>query len=140
MTDESENSVASRPKTASKAGGTFAQQRMDIPAGPPRKKMAVRLVGKEYLVDPPKGAAALRMARIAKELGANPSPEDMGEMMDVLDGWITKAFGPKAKEVLARLDDWDDQLDLDHIMVLMQRIMAVQGGNPTTSSSDSSES
>lgn len=94
----------------------------------PRKAFPVQLVGEEYLVTPPKSTIALALARKAKEAG-----DDAGVVEDELHNWVRIAFGKKqATKVIARLADGDDDLDLPHIMQLMQKLAEAATGDPTS--------
>lgn len=88
----------------------------------------VNLVGKPYDIKPPKAALAMRLATEAKLFSDDPA-----KMMDVLNAWIRRAFGDKAEKIQKRLDDEDDDLDIFHIMMLMEKIIEVQtDATPTT--------
>lgn len=94
----------------------------------PRKAFPVQLVGEEYLVTPPKSTVALALARKAKEAG-----DDAAVVEKELHNWVRIAFGKKqAVKVIARLADGDDDLDLPHIMQLMQKLAEAATGDPTT--------
>lgn len=98
----------------------------------PREPITVDLVGMEYLLDPPKSTYAIKLARRAKEAG-----DDTDAQWGIIEGWVTRAFGAKqGKKVLERLDDEDDDLDVPHIMNLIEQLAEVTTENPTTSSSD----
>lgn len=104
----------------------MAKTRIVIDAEP--REASVSLVGEEYLVTPPKSTIALALAARAKEAG-----EDAAKVREELDGWVRIAFGAKqAKKVQARLDDADDDLDLPHIMTLMQRLAEAVTPDPTS--------
>ena len=105
----------------------MAKTRIVIDAEP-REAFPVSLVGEEYLVTPPKSTIALALAARAKEAG-----EDAAKVREELDGWVRIAFGAKqAKKVQERLDDADDDLDLPHIMTLMQRLAEAVTPDPTS--------
>lgn len=94
----------------------------------PRKPATVSLVDEEYLVTPPKSTIALALAARAKAAG-----DDGEKVRAELDGWVGLAFGKKqAAKVQARLDDPDDDLDLPHIMELMQALAAAATPDPTS--------
>lgn len=98
----------------------------------PRESLTIDLVGVEYVIEPPKGAFALKLARQVKDLEAAGS-SDVAAQWSVVEGWVTRAFGPKqSKKVLARIDDDDDDLDIVHIMTLMQKIAELATENPTS--------
>jgi hypothetical protein len=95
----------------------------------PREQIDVNLVGKHYLIDPPKAATTMQLAEQASE-----NKGDTDAMLGLLKDWIAQTFGPKhSPKVLARLYDQDDLLDLGHIMSLMTQIAEAQTGNPPTS-------
>jgi hypothetical protein len=105
----------------------MAHNRIVIDAEP-RDPFPVSLVGQEYLVTPPKSTIALKLAERAKAAG-----EDPGKVREELDGWVLLAFGKKqAAKVQARLDDAEDDLDLPHIMTLMQKLAEAATGDPTS--------
>lgn len=94
-----------------------------------RKEIKVELVGVAYTIRPPKAAFGLHLARV--------NQNDQGAMAGLVIKWIEQAFGDESDAVLARMDDYDDELDLTHLMELMQLVMERVSGNPTTSPSDS---
>ena len=94
----------------------------------PRKAIPVSLVDEEYLVTPPKSTIALALAERAKAAG-----EDAGKVREEIDSWILSAFGKKqAPKIAARLDDAEDDLDLPHIMELMQKLAEAVTPDPTS--------
>lgn len=96
----------------------------------PREKITISLVGVEYVITPPKASAALKMAIRAKA-----GDEDPAEMLAALTEWAQKAFGKAtATKVMKRLDDDEDELDLQHMMKLMEGVAELTAGNPTSSS------
>lgn len=109
-------------------------KRIEIVAQP-REQITVNLVGEEYLVDPPKGTYGIKLAQRAKEAG-----DDTDASWALIEGWVQKAFGKKqSKKVLERLMDDDDDLDVPHIMQLIEALAETVTGDPTTSSSDSAD-
>lgn len=93
-----------------------------------RKHIAVDLVGKTYQVKPPKSALAMRVAMSAKQ-----ADDDPMVMVEGLERWTKAAFGEKTSEaVWARMDDPDDDLDIPHLMQLMEALMEITSGNPTS--------
>jgi len=105
----------------------MAKNRIIIEAEP-REPFPVSLVGEEYLVTPPKSTIALALAARAKAAG-----EDPEKVREELDGWVLIAFGKKqAVKVQARLGDADDDLDLPHIMTLMQKLAEAVTPDPTS--------
>lgn len=100
----------------------------------PREQIDVNLVGKHYLIDPPKAASTMQLAERAQE-----AKGDTDALLSMLKEWIVKTFGAKqGPKILTRLYDDEDLLDLGHIMRLMTDVAAVQTGNPPTSPLDSS--
>lgn len=92
-----------------------------------RKNTSVELVGVRYdNVRIPKAYANLQIAALA-------SSEDMGEMLGAITKWIKQAFGKEgADEILERLESEDDDLDLEHIMKLVEAMAEAATPNPTT--------
>lgn len=100
---------------------------VDIPAEP-RSGFTVRLVGKEYLANPPKAALAVSLLHQVK--AANNDPD---ELMKVMHAWLEMTFGTDtADAIMARLQDPNDQIDIPHIAQLMRLLMEKVTGNPTT--------
>lgn len=98
----------------------------------PRETIAVSLVGVEYVIEPPKTTYAIKLARRAAE-----ASDDTDSQWGIIEGWVERAFGPKqGKKVLERLMDDDDDLDVAHIMELIEKLAEAVTENPTTSSSD----
>lgn len=94
----------------------------------PREKITVSLVGKNYMIKPPKGSMALQMARRA--MAADDDPEKTWE---AIAQWITMAFGKKEGDaVTKRLNDPEDDLDIIHISELISKVAELATGNPTT--------
>lgn len=108
-------------------------KRIEISATP-RELIAVNLVGTEYTLTPPKGALGLTLAEKAQDASASGDVRAIwGEVLN----WLTMAVGKKqAKAIQARLDDADDDLDIIHVISLMEQVVEMVTGNPTTSSSD----
>lgn len=97
-----------------------------------REKIRVNLVGKIYLVTPPKTAFAMDLGLAA----VSADVESAKEMFTSLNDWIDDAFGEaNGAKVKARLRDKKDQLDIPHVMELMHALIEkTSGGNPTSSS------
>lgn len=93
----------------------------------PRESIVVELVGVKYNLMPPKSSLALKMAVRAKTASDDPT-----EMMEAMYEWVDSAFGEEATAVKARLDAADDLLDIDHIAKLMEAVMELASGNPST--------
>lgn len=102
----------------------------------PRTVLDVDLVGVHYSVNPPKAALALKMAMDSKLTGEDPSI-----LMNTLDEWLVQAVGPEVtKDIHARLDDPADDLDVSHLMQLMEAVLSEMSERPTTSPSASPKS
>lgn len=105
----------------------MAEPFIDI-AAEPRSVLPIRLVGVEYSIVPPKNAFTL-------ELASRTTDDDLRTAKathDLIYSWIDQAFRDDAPKVRERLADPLDDLDLDHIMLLIQRVVEAQSGNPTT--------
>ncbi len=76
---------------------------------------------------PPKTALAMRLAVDAKLHQDDPS-----KMLDVLNMWMSRAFGKDVVKVQKRIESADDLLDITHIMSLMEAVIEQQTGNPTS--------
>ena len=93
----------------------------------PRKTLEVDLVGKTYKVTAPKAALGLKLAVRAKQ-----ADDDPGKMMEAVEEWVIKAFGKtNGAKVLKRVDDEDDDLDIQHLMKLMEAVIEATTGDPT---------
>lgn len=94
----------------------------------PVKTLDVNLVGVDYDVKPPKGSLAIVLASSLGKIKDNPD-----KLMRILGDWVRVAFGKKqAEAVMKRLEDPDDDLDITHIMQLMEKLAEATTGNPTT--------
>ena len=95
----------------------------------PAQQITVDLIGKEYLVKPPKATLGLAIA----EAGNNTATGGVTNMLDRVNDWIIAAFGEKnGKAVIARLNNPKDDLDLPHVMELMRQLTEEVTGDPTT--------
>lgn len=118
----------------------------------PREGLPITLVGVKYHIKPPKASFAIKLAKQAKAM----KQDDPDSAMAVLENWLRQAFteedfiglvGREADEeagvteVQGRLNDPDDDLDIEHIAALMEAVTEKQmGGNPTTSRSGTARS
>lgn len=117
---------AAKSRRAALDAATLTIGEEDVPAVASAVK--VNLVGKVYSVTPPKSAAAMRLASLASDRDSDPD-----ETFAALDKWIDHAFGAKAEEIRERMyEDDDDPLDFGHIMALMQKLVEMTSGLPTT--------
>lgn len=102
------------------------------------KPLTTSLVGVSYKVRPIKGSLGMSLSTQLKASEKSKDPAEINKMIDkVIDMMFAKADRPKVKK---RLSDADDDLDYTHVLKLMTALMERATGNPTTSSSDSSES
>jgi hypothetical protein len=93
-----------------------------------REPIDVTLGDKKYKVIPPKAAFAMKLAIQNKVFQDDPT-----QMLGLLDEWMKKAFGTKYAAIQKRLDDDADELDITHIMQLLEQMMEVQADpDPTT--------
>jgi hypothetical protein len=109
----------------------------------------VKLVGKQYLVNPPKSALAMNLAEGFSAAAGKEPPKgapaaqveafrekqrkQSSKSIKALKVWIRQAFGPEgADEINARLLDPDDKLDYKHLMNLMSALSEATTGDPTT--------
>lgn len=96
---------------------------------PNRTTIRVRLVGKDYDVYQPKGAAGLELMRAAKAIEG----ENLDTQLDLVGSLVGMLFNQRqAEQVTARLHKVDDPLDLQHIMELVNALSEEVTGNPTT--------
>lgn len=96
----------------------------------PREKITVSLVGVEYEIFPPKAALGLKLAVRAKQHGDDPVTT-----LESVTEWVQKAFGkPGARDIEKRIEDEADDLDITHVMQLMNKVVELTTGNPTSSS------
>lgn len=92
------------------------------------EQITVDLAGKEYVVTTPKATLGLIMAERMQSAG-----DDSGKIMEELHGWVDATFGPKqSPKVWARLLDPADDVDLNQIVELVQKLTEVATPNPTT--------
>lgn len=82
----------------------------------------------EYLIKEPKMTYSATIAARASS-----SEQDAAQMVEVMVDWVFKAFGKKQGEAIKkRLYDDEDDLDLKHIMELIQMLSEEATGDPTT--------
>lgn len=91
-----------------------------------RKAVVIELIGKRYKVRPPKTSFAMKYALAG-------DGEDASTAVKLTVSWVKAAFQKDdAQEVIDRLQDPDDLLDLQHIMKLIEALVAKVSGNPTS--------
>jgi hypothetical protein len=101
----------------------------------PRATYDVAIDGESYAVRAPKAYLAMQLAKTAKD-----SEEDPSLLLDAITSWVGKAFGDRADEVNARLGDNEDDLDVNDIMSLMQKLVEASSEDPTSQSSGTGRS
>lgn len=88
----------------------------------------IDFIGKTYDIVAPKSALAMKMAVRAKT-----ASEDPALMYDTLIEWVFAAFGTsQGASIVARLDDAEDDLDVEHITDLIEKVMEYQSNLPTS--------
>ncbi|AWN07739.1 tail assembly chaperone [Microbacterium phage Hendrix] len=109
----------------------------------------IKLVGVQYLINPPKTSLTMDMADTmgsftAKKLDENASDAEKQQAMkesrkaskktrEALNTWMLQAFGADGfQEIQKRLKDPLDKLDIEHVMELMNAVAEAKTGNPTT--------
>lgn len=108
-------------------------KRIEITAEP-REQITVNLVGVEYLMTPPKGSLGLDLAKRAKELEGS---GDVAAIWGEVEAWLKVAAGKKQfAKIQERLSDADDDLDIIHIIRVMEAMVEAVTDTPTSSSSD----
>jgi len=101
--------------------------------GKSRKSIDVELVGTEYKVRPPKTAIAVFLSHSLQDAG-----DDTDALFEGLAKWCHVLFGKETgAEVVKRLKNPSDDLDIPDLTDLITAVMEEAGGNPTTSSSGS---
>lgn len=96
--------------------------------GKPRKSLTIDLVGRTYKARPPKASVAVVLAKRIQAAG-----DDIESLMEALGHWTRTVFGAKTgDEILARVQDDDDDLDVFDLASLMKALIAEWSGNPTT--------
>jgi len=89
--------------------------------------ITVNLVGKPYVAHPPKTMLAIKLA---SGMDGSSDPE---YILGRLREYLALTFGPKeAGKIVKRLEDPDDELDVKHIMQLMEAITELSTATPTT--------
>ena len=95
--------------------------------GKSRKFIDVELVGTEYKVRPPKAAVAIFLSQALKDSG-----DDAEKLIEGLSKWCRVLFGKETgAEVVKRLKNPADDLDIPDIVELITAVMEESGGNPT---------
>lgn len=96
--------------------------------GKTRKSITVELVGTEYKVRPPKAAVAIFLSQALKG-----SDDDAEKLIEGLSKWCRVLFGKETgAEVIQRLKNPADDLDISDLTDLIAAVMEDAGENPTT--------
>lgn len=102
----------------------------------PREERRIKLVGVAYNVKAPKAGFAMKLASLGispEELSKGGDWSTVPAIMGFINDFIDSVFGPdQGEEVKARLVDNTDDLDLDHVMLLVDRLMEKAAANPTS--------
>lgn len=94
----------------------------------PVETMDVKLVGVDYKIKPPK--TSLLMEVTDKMQGKNEEDVTSEDLYRFVDLMFTKTDATKVKK---RLSDAKDDLDIEHVMTLLDKLMEAVQPNPTTS-------
>ena len=96
--------------------------------GKTRKSITVELVGIAYKVRPPKTAVAIFLSQALKDAG-----EDSEKLIEGLSKWCRVLFGKETgAEVIQRLKNPADDLDISDLTDLISAVMEEAGENPPT--------
>lgn len=94
----------------------------------PVETMDVKLVGVDYKIKPPKTSLLMEVTdKMQGKAEEDITSEDLYRFVDLM---FTKTDATKVKK---RLVDPKDDLDIDHVMTLLDKIMEAVQPNPTTS-------
>lgn len=96
--------------------------------GEKRDVIDIDLVGKKYKIKKPKTAVSLIAARSMGKAG-----NDAVKIIDATERWLKSVFGVKVtEEIMARLEDPEDDVDFPQIVEMQTKIIEEMTGNPTT--------
>lgn len=96
--------------------------------GKTRKSITVELVGTEYKVRPPKASVAIFLSQALKDSG-----DDAKQLIEGLSKWCHVLFGKETgAEVVKRLKNPADDLDISDLTDLISAVMEDAGENPPT--------
>lgn len=94
----------------------------------PVETMDVKLVGVDYKIKPPKTSMLMEVTdKMQGKDEEDVTSEDLYRFVDLM---FTKTDATKVKK---RLSDPKDDLDIDHVMKLLDALMEAVQPNPTTS-------
>lgn len=93
----------------------------------PKKSVPVDLLGVTYQIKPPKTSLLLAISKHSSK-----ESNDPGAISRDFETIIKLMFGKNAPAIQARLEDPDDDLDLDHIFEAVEAVTESGTGNPTS--------
>lgn len=93
----------------------------------PKKKVLATIVGVDYEVKAPKTALLLAISKHAADKKA-----EAGAVSRDFDTILKLMFGDVWEEVAARLEDAEDEIDLDEIFEAVEKLTEEQTGDPTS--------
>lgn len=94
----------------------------------PVETMDVKLVGVDYKIKPPKTSMLMEVTdKMQGKAEEDITSDDLYRFVDLM---FTKTDATKVKK---RLTDPKDDLDIDHVMTLLDKLMEAVQPNPTTS-------
>jgi hypothetical protein len=122
---------APQDRQAKAAPATAAPSRV-IDIEDETEPITVNLIGQQYTARPPKSMLAIRLG---ERINSQPIDMDnLGALRDTMSEFMVLMFGTAtAEDIMARLEDPDDRLDLPHLQKLVNRIVEVTTGRPPTS-------
>lgn len=93
-----------------------------------RETIPVHLVGTDYDAKPPKAMIMIRFSNMAESAQENPE-----SIINIADEYVHAAFSKQdADDIMDRLNDSEDDLDIMHVMQLLEKMTELTTGNPTT--------
>lgn len=100
--------------------------------------ITVNLIGQQYIAHRPKSMLAIRLG---ERINQTDLGSDLTALAESMREFVVLMFGTAtAEQIMARLEDPDDRLDLPHIQRLVNRMVEVVTGRPPTSPPDSATS
>lgn len=93
-----------------------------------RETVTIEIDGHPYRVKPPKSGLSMKLAIRGKTAEENPAG-----LVEAIDEWIMSAFGlAQGSQIQLRIADDDDDLDVDTLMQVMEKLGEVETGDPTS--------
>jgi hypothetical protein len=93
----------------------------------PKKTVTAEIVGVSYQVKAPKTALLLAISKHSADKKA-----EAGAVSRDFETILKLMFGPVWVDVQARMEDPEDDLDLDHIFEAVEQLTEEKTGNPTS--------